>query len=43
VIAGILIGGFDSYRAAFVGAAVLIFVAFLLLLTVHAPHAPRTS
>ena len=43
VIAGILIGGFDSYRAAFVGAAVLIFVAFLLLLTVRAPHIPRSA
>jgi MFS family permease len=43
VIAGILIGGFDSYRAAFVGAAALIFVAFLLLLTVRAPHIPRSA
>jgi Na+/melibiose symporter-like transporter len=38
VIAGILISGFSSYRASFVGAAVLIFVAFLLLLTVRAPQ-----
>src|SRR5207244_427195 len=37
VIAGILIGGFDSYRASFVGAAVLVFISFLLLLTVHPP------
>jgi MFS family permease len=43
VIAGILIDGFDSYRASFVGAAVLIFVSFLLLLTVRAPHARRTA
>jgi len=38
VIAGILIGSFDSYRASFVGAAVLVFVSFLLLLTVRAPR-----
>jgi MFS family permease len=39
--AGILIGGFASYRASFVGAAVLVFIAFLLLFTVRAPHATR--
>jgi MFS family permease len=38
VVAGILIGGFDSYRASFVGAAVLVFVSFLLLLTVRPPR-----
>ncbi|OLD11222.1 MAG: hypothetical protein AUJ06_00770 [Chloroflexi bacterium 13_1_40CM_3_70_6] len=41
VIAGVLIGGFDSYRASFIGAAALVFLSFLLLLTVRAPHAPR--
>src|SRR5439155_1003716 len=43
VIAGILIGSFDSYRASFVGAAVLVFVAFLLLLTVRAPRVVRPA
>ena len=43
LIAGILIGGFDSYRASFVGAAVLVFLSFLLLLTVRAPHVQRTA
>lgn len=43
LIAGILIGNFDSYRASFVGAAVLVFVSFLLLLTVRAPKAVRTA
>jgi Na+/melibiose symporter-like transporter len=43
LIAGILIGGFDSYRASFVGAAVLVFFSFLLLLTVRAPHVQRTA
>jgi maltose/moltooligosaccharide transporter len=43
VIAGILIGNFDSYRASFVGAAVLVFVAFLLLLTVRAPRVVRPA
>ena len=43
VIAGILIGNFDSYRASFVGAAVLVFVAFLLLLTVRAPKVVRPA
>ena len=38
VFAGILIGGFDSYRASFIGAAFLVFVSFLLLLTVRAPR-----
>src|SRR5213593_3195772 len=38
VFAGILIGSFDSYRASFIGAAVLVFVSFLLLLTVRAPR-----
>jgi len=42
VIAGVLIGGFDSYRASFVGAAVLVFLSFLLLLTVHPPRVART-
>jgi Na+/melibiose symporter-like transporter len=43
VIAGILIGNFDSYRASFVGAAVLVFIAFLLLLTVRAPKVVRPA
>ena len=43
LIAGILISGFDSYRASFVGAAVLVFFSFLLLLTVRAPHVQRTA
>lgn len=43
VIAGILIGNFNSYRASFVGAAALVFVAFLLLLTVRAPRVVRTA
>lgn len=38
VIAGILIANFDNYRVSFIGAAVLVFVAFLLLLTVRAPR-----
>ena len=38
VFAGILIGGFDSYRASFIGAAFLVFVSFLLLLMVRAPR-----
>jgi MFS family permease len=42
-IAGVLIANFDTYRAPFVGAAVLVLIAFLLLLTVRAPHAPRTA
>jgi len=42
VFAGILIGGFDSYRASFIGAAALVFLSFLLLLTVRAPHVSRT-
>ena len=41
VVAGIMIGNFDSYRAAFVGAAAFVLVSFLLLLTVHAPHTRR--
>jgi maltose/moltooligosaccharide transporter len=43
VIAGILIGNFDSYRASFIGAAVLVFVAFLLLLTVRPPRPTRPA
>ena len=43
VIAGILIGNFDSYRASFVGAAALVFIAFLLLLTVRAPRVVRPA
>jgi predicted MFS family arabinose efflux permease len=42
VIAGILIGNFDSYRASFIGAAVLVLIAFLLLLTVRAPKVIRS-
>ena len=42
VIAGVLIGGFDSYRASFIGAAALVFVSFLLLLAVRAPSVART-
>src|SRR5438093_1055475 len=41
VVAGIMIGNFDSYRAAFMGAAAFVLVSFLLLLTVHAPHTRR--
>jgi Na+/melibiose symporter-like transporter len=43
LIAGILIGGFDSYRASFVGAGVLVFLSFLLLLTVHPPRVTRIA
>jgi maltose/moltooligosaccharide transporter len=43
LIAGILIGNFDSYRASFIGAAILVFVAFLLLLTVRAPKVVRPA
>ena len=43
VIAGILIGNFDSYRASFIGASVLVFISFLLLLTVRAPRVPRAA
>src|SRR2546422_4359441 len=46
VIAGILIGGFDSYPAAFVGAAGLVFLCFLLPLAVPPPKGsptPRTA
>lgn len=43
VIAGILIGNFESYRASFVGAAFLVFVSFLLLLTVRAPRVTRAG
>jgi Na+/melibiose symporter-like transporter len=39
VIAGLLIEGFASYRASFVGAAALVFVSFLLLLTVRPSRA----
>jgi len=42
VIAGVLIGGFDSYRASFIGAAALVFVSFLLLLSVRAPRVAPT-
>jgi MFS family permease len=35
VIAGVLITSFDSYRASFVGAASLVMLSFLLLLTVR--------
>src|SRR5256712_7268100 len=41
VIAGVLIGGLLSDRASFLGAAALVFLSFLLLLTVRAPHASR--
>jgi len=41
VIAGILIGNFSSYRASFIGASVLVFISFLLLLTVRAPKVAR--
>jgi MFS family permease len=39
VIAGLLITGFDSYRASFVGAASLVLLSFLLLLTVRPSRA----
>lgn len=39
VIAGLLITNFDSYRASFVGAASLVMVSFLLLLTVRPSRA----
>jgi maltose/moltooligosaccharide transporter len=41
VVAGIMIGNFDSYRAAFVGAAAFVLLSFFLLLTVNAPHTRR--
>ncbi|HET8569579.1 MAG TPA: MFS transporter [Candidatus Limnocylindria bacterium] len=42
LIAGLLIDASGTYRAAFVGAAILVIVSFLLLLTVRTPrHAAR--
>jgi len=44
VIAGVLIVGFDSYRASFVGAALLVLLSFALLLTVRPSRAtPRPA
>ncbi|HEV8536401.1 MAG TPA: MFS transporter [Candidatus Limnocylindria bacterium] len=43
VFAGILIGGFASYRASFIGASALVFVSFLLLLTVRAPRVAHVA
>lgn len=44
VIAGVLIVGFDSYRASFVGAALLVLLSFALLLTVRPSRAtPRAA
>ena len=42
VIAGLLINSFDSYRASFVGAASLVMVSFVLLLTVRPARAHRS-
>lgn len=39
VVAGVLITGFDSYRASFVGAATLVLLSFALLLTVRPARA----
>jgi maltose/moltooligosaccharide transporter len=41
--AGILIVGFDSYRASFIGAGVLVLLSFVLLLTVRAPRLSRAD
>jgi maltose/moltooligosaccharide transporter len=43
LIAGLLISGFDSYRVSFIGAGVLVFASFLLLLTVRAPRVVRIA
>jgi hypothetical protein len=37
----LLIFSFDSYRVSFIGAGVLVFASFLLLLTVRAPKIVR--
>ena len=37
VVAGVLIDQFDSYRVSFIGAAVFVLLAFLMVLTVRAP------
>lgn len=42
VIAGLLIASADSYRVSFVGAAVFIFLCFVLLLFVRAPGVRRS-
>jgi predicted MFS family arabinose efflux permease len=41
VFAGLLIASADSYRVSFVGAAVFIFLCFVLLLFVRAPGVRR--
>lgn len=41
VVAGLLIASTDSYRAAFVGAGVFVFLSFALLLFVRAPFVRR--
>lgn len=43
VIAGLLISGFDSYRASFVGAATLVMLSFVLLLTVRPSRARHVA
>jgi len=43
VIAGVLITSFDSYRASFVGAASLVLLSFLLLLTVRPARARHVA
>jgi MFS family permease len=43
VIAGLLITSFDSYRASFVGAASLVMLSFLLLLTVRPSRARHVA
>ncbi len=43
VFAGVLIETTGTYRASFVGGAALIFVSFLLLLTVHPPRSAASS
>ena len=42
VFAGLLIASADNYRISFVGAAVFIFLCFVLLLFVHAPAVRRS-
>ncbi len=43
VVAGLLITSFDSYRASFVGAASLVMLSFVLLLTVRPARARRVA
>ena len=43
VIAGLLITGFDSYRVSFIGAAALVMLSFVLLLTVRPSRARHAA